>query len=259
MNSNAKTLLCWPAALVLSFLVGGLGSAANAGKLVDLPRNLEVELALSALPETLRTGASIYVLDPEQGYVLHRTGENGFVTFVGRTSVRFYEADWSYDYPSDQIIPIAFDSIGAETHIAPWFDIAKMRAEGLAPEIAKQTLRDRFDDGAYEAPRKGGLSYMLAPIHRAYLAPDQSADMITVSMPHYMPYAPYVTSTQLGNSDPTNGGAFALNHGGTDTGPHGYVMFMVPIPQADEIRGKYAGLLEKLCGLHANWCLKASQ
>ncbi len=241
-----------PTAVVV---LGALDSVSLAADLVELPRDLEVELALSALPEVLQDDATVYVLDPKRGYVLHRTGQNGFVNFVGRTSTRFYESQWPYDYPSDQLIPIAFDSVGAEHHMAPWFDLASMRAEGVTPQDAKRAIRERFRDGTYTVPSKGGLSYMLAPIHRAYSAPEQSDEMITVSFPHYMPYAPHVTSVQLGNDNPMNGGPFALNHGGHDTGPHGYMIFMVPLPQVDEIRTRYAGMLKQLCDLHANWCL----
>jgi len=239
--------------LALSAILSGSSLAAQ--EMIDLPRNLEVELALSALPERLQEDSTIYLLDPAKGYVLHREGQNGFATFVARTSIRFYGAKWPYSYPADQLIPMAFDSVGMEHHMQPWFAIAKMRAEGIAAKDAKRKLQEDFRDGFYKAPVKGGLSYMLAPIHRAYMAPEISEEMITVSMPHYMPYAPYVTPAQLGNDTPMNGGPFVLNHGGKDSGPHGYMMFMLPMPKADGLRAKYAPLLEELCGLHDNWCL----
>lgn len=227
---------------------------ALADNFVELPRDLEIELALSALPGELQEGAAIYVRDPKQGFVLYREGSNGFVTFVARTSTRFYAADWPYSYPSDQLIPVAFDAVGVEHHIIPWFDTERMRIEGIPPEEARQTLRRRFSDGTYKAPTKGGLSYMFAPIHRAYGAPAISGEMITVSFPHHMPYAPYVVTEQLGPMDP-HGRAGVLDHGGHDAGPHGYLYFMVPQDQADQIRMKYADTLDRLCKLHTNWCL----
>ncbi|WP_282607764.1 hypothetical protein [Pelagibius sp. Alg239-R121] len=259
MKMKKRFLHCaWHGAvlLFLSLIVGGQATPSVAQELVDLPRDLEVELALSALPERLQQDALVYVLDPARGYILHREGNNGFATFVGRTSTRFYGSDWSYAYPRDQLIPMAFDSVGVQHHMPPWFDLAEMRAKGISPQEAKTDLRNGYRDGRYRAPSKGGLSYMLAPIHRAYMAPETSDEMITVSMPHYMPYAPYVTSAQLGNDTPMNGGPFVLNHGGTDSGPHGYMMFMLPTPKADVLRKKHAGLLERLCALHVNWCLE---
>ena len=239
---------------VLAGLLCNVTISALADDLVELPRDLEIELALSALPESLQDGATIYVRDPEIGFVLYREGTNKFTTFVARTSVRFYEADWDYAYPSDHLIPIAYDRVGAEHHMVAWFDLERMRVQGVSPDEVKKILRQRFTDGTYQAPDEGGLSYMFAPIHRAYGAPAESSELITVSFPHYMPYAPFVIPSQLGSMDP-HGRAGILDHGGHNAGPHGYLYFMVPPDQGDAIRTKYAILLDHLCTLHANWCL----
>lgn len=55
---------------------------AWAENIIELPRDLEIELALSALPEGLQDGATIYVRDPKKGFVLHRKGTNDFTTFI---------------------------------------------------------------------------------------------------------------------------------------------------------------------------------
>jgi len=238
----------------LGWFLSGVSSFAWADELVDLPQDLEIELALSALPEELQDAATIYIRDPKEGFVLHREGSNGLSTFVARTSTRFYEADWDYTYPSDQLVPIAYDSVGAKHHMVPFFDLERMRIDGVPPDEARQELRRRFSDGTYEAPTKGGISYMFAPIHRAYGAPAKSDEMITVSFPHYMPYAPDVVSAELGSMDP-HGRAGTLDHGGHNAGPHGYFYFMVAEDQADLIRKKYAATLDRLCKLNANWCL----
>lgn len=175
-QNQLKTIL---STFMPCFLIG-TSFCAVADDIVELPRDIEIELALSALPEALQDGATIYVRDSEKGFTLHREGTNGFTTFVARTSTRFYQADWEYSYPSDQLIPIAFDAVGVEHHLLPWFDIERMRIEGVPPEEARRTLRERFGDGTYRAPAKGGLSYMFSPIHRAYGAPAQSDETITV-------------------------------------------------------------------------------
>ncbi len=232
-----------------------LGPArAFADYLVELPRDLEIGLALSALPEALQSEATIYVRDPEKGFIRHRKGTNGFTTFVARTSIRFYEADWKYTYPSDILIPIAFDQVGFEHHIIPYFAVEHMRINGVAPEKAKQTLRQRFSDGTYKAPKKGGMSYMYSPIHRAYMEPAKSNIIMTVSFPHHMPYAPNIIAKDMGAMDP-HGRAGILDHGGKDSGPHGYFYFMVAPDQAETLRIKYADMLKRLCDVHANWCL----
>lgn len=227
---------------------------AETEDFVELPRDLEIELALSALPAELQDDATIYIRDPKRGYVIHRNGTNGWATFVARTSARFYEADWEYHYPSDILIPQAHDMVGQAHHMRPYFDLALMRINDVPPAKAKDRLRRRFGDGTYTAPKTGGMSYMLAPIHRAYLAPAQSDTIMTFSFPHHMPYAPNMPTGHLGGMDPHNRSG-TLDHGGTDTGPHGYFYFMAQADQVEAIRIKYAGLLSDLCEHHEGWCI----
>ncbi len=170
IHTLARSLLV----TTLAWALSGAGSSVWADELIELPQDLEIELALSALPEELQDAASIYIRDPKKGFVLHREGRNGFAPFVARTSTRFYEANWAYTYPSDQLIPIAYDSVGAKNHMVPFFDLERMRIDGVPPDEARKILRKRFSDGTYEAPTKGGISYMFAPIHRAYGAPAKS-------------------------------------------------------------------------------------
>lgn len=229
-------------------------AAIAAENFVDLPQHLEIELALSALPADLREEATVYVRDPELGFVIHQDGSNGWATFVARTSARFYQADWAYEYPSDMLIPQAHPAQGQAQNMRPYMDLEKMRIEGVPASKAKDILKARFADGTYAAPEKGGISYMLAPIHRAYVLPSESDRIGTYSFPHHMPYAPNMPLHNLGEMDPHHRSG-TLDHGGDDTGPHGYLYFMVQPDQADAIREKYSDLLTALCDHHANWCL----
>ena len=54
-------------------------------RIEPLPRDLEIQLALSALPSHLRDNATVYVLNPDKGFEVARGGTNGFDTFVART------------------------------------------------------------------------------------------------------------------------------------------------------------------------------
>ena len=243
---------------VLLFTLLLFADASYGEDFVELPRDLEVRLALSALPEELQSDATVYVRDPKKGFVVHRQGSNDWITFVARTSVRFHEADWEYEYPSDQLIPQAHDQVGQAHHVIPYFDIERMRIEGVAAADAKETIRQRFADGTYKAPSRGGMSYMLAPIHRAYMEPAKSNFIDTVSAPHHMPYAPHMNAATLGAMDP-HGRSGILDHGNHDSGAHGYMYFMVQPDQAEAIRAKYAGLLDGLCNHHNNWCLPDPQ
>jgi hypothetical protein len=66
------------------------GALAKEGnKLQPLPRDLEMQLALSALPPQLRDNATVYVLNPQKGFEVGRKGTNGFHAFVAGTVRNF--------------------------------------------------------------------------------------------------------------------------------------------------------------------------
>jgi len=96
--------------IFLSGLAAGQATTrAGGNSLEPLPRDLEVKLALSALPPYLRAEASVYVLDPAKGYVPARPGTNTFSCLVERTDfVR-------EDFRNDLLIPECFDAEGTKT------------------------------------------------------------------------------------------------------------------------------------------------
>src|SRR5262245_27990432 len=59
--------------------------AKGTKKIQALPLDLEIQLALSALPPHLRDSATVYVLNPDKGFEIARKGSNGFHAFVART------------------------------------------------------------------------------------------------------------------------------------------------------------------------------
>src|SRR6266516_3226445 len=95
---TVKTLL---AAITIVSIGATTAGTARAGTedpyrpLEAMPRSLEVRFALSALPPSLRDGATVYVLDPTRGYVKERPGSNGQHCFVSRTEWKF--ADFRND------------------------------------------------------------------------------------------------------------------------------------------------------------------
>ena len=74
--------------VILALLFSLTASAQNGEglkKLEPLPRDLEIQLALSALPPHLRDNATVYVLNPDKGFEVARKGTNGFHALVART------------------------------------------------------------------------------------------------------------------------------------------------------------------------------
>src|SRR5260370_15805794 len=79
------------ASVVLALLFSLTASAQNketargTNKLEPLPRDLEIQLALSALPPHLRDNATVYVLNPGKGFEVARKAANGFHALIERT------------------------------------------------------------------------------------------------------------------------------------------------------------------------------
>ena len=74
--------------LLFPFAAGAQNAQPAKGnaRIDPLPRDLEIQLALSALPRHLRDKATVYVLNPAKGFEVARKGTNGFHAFVSRTS-----------------------------------------------------------------------------------------------------------------------------------------------------------------------------
>ncbi len=162
-----KVLTTW---MVLALLVSITASAQNTKKtrkLEPLRRDLEIQLALSALPPHLRDDATVYVLNPDRGFEVARKGTNGFHALVARTGDDSFRGTWPLkEYRDDILYPISFDEAGAKAQMRVFFDAAEMQAKGMPPEELKKMIQGRYKTGYYKAPDRAGVSYMLSPILR---------------------------------------------------------------------------------------------
>jgi hypothetical protein len=218
---------------------------ASGWQLDKMPAALETDFALSSLPPQLRPGATVYLLDPNKGYYVARKGSNGFVCFVTRT-----EWEWG-EFRNDICTAIAFDAEGARTNFRPYVDAAAMRASGKYTALQiKSILTDRIKKGIYKAPGPG-ISYMLAPVMRTYTGSPDSKEVMTMNMPHYMFYAPYLTNADIGNIP--NGqadGPMVGNPGaqflGARKGPYGYIIVLKGEKERAKIVAENKDLLERL-------------
>src|SRR5712671_6188248 len=123
-------------------------TARGANKIEPLPRDLEIQLALSALPPHLRDNATVYVLNPDKGFEVARKGTNGFHTFVARTGDDSFRGTWLLkEYRDDILYPISFDEAGAKTQMPVFFDAAAMQAKGTQPEEVKKIIQERYSTG----------------------------------------------------------------------------------------------------------------
>src|SRR5512143_1182080 len=172
-------------------------------KIKPLPRDLEIQLALSALPPHLRENATVYILNPDKGFEVARKGTNGFHAFVARTGDDSFRGSWSLtEYRDDILYPISFDQAGAKAQMRVFFDAAEMQAKGTPPGELKKIVKERYKTGYYKAPERAGISYMLSPILRTYYNPEESGEesdsVPTMNIPHVMYYAPNVSNEEIG-------------------------------------------------------------
>ena len=226
-------------------------ATAKLGKIEPLPRDLEIQLALSALPAHLRENATVYVLNPAKGFEVARKGTNEFHALVARTGDDTFRGSWPLtEYRDDILYPISFDKAGAKAQMRIFFDAAEMQAKGTPPGELKKIMQERYKTGYYKVPERAGISYMLSPVLRTYYNPDENDLVTTVNYPHVMYYAPGVSNEDVGGAKPGGPNPFVILHG-----HHGYMIQAFGVAEREAINKEYGEMLAKLCAIKDLWCL----
>jgi hypothetical protein len=242
ITRTAKRTILFLVTLFIS--TQNFAQASADWRLDKMPVDLETDYALSSLPPHLRNDATVYLLDPQKGYYVGRQGSNGYMCFIVRT-----EWEWS-DFRDDLCTPISYDAEGAKTIFPVYMAVAAMRASGKYSAIQiRDSIIHGINTGAYKAPSKPGISYMLAPVMRVFPGNPDIKEPITISMPHYMLYAPYIT-TENARYKPGTDGLMLANPDnailGNGKGPYGYII--IPATEAEKaiIVGEGKDLLSRL-------------
>ena len=240
---------------VIAGLLVSLG--ANPRNAIEpLPRDLAIQLALSALPPHLRDAATVYVLNPARGFEVARPGTNGFHAFVARTGDDTFRGEWPLTkYRDDILYPIAFDNAGAKAQMRIFFDAAELQAKGTPAAELKRIMQQRLKAGFYPAPARAGVAYMLSPVLRTYVNPDANDTVLTANVPHVMYYAPNVSNQDIGGAQPKPGSLypFVILHG-----PHGYSIQFLGVTETAAVNREYGDMLARLCSVKQAWCLPTS-
>jgi hypothetical protein len=245
---NVQTLIVIASLL---FTLSANAENSKASKVERLPRDLEIQLALSALPPHLRDSATVYVLNPDKGFEVARKGTNEFHAFVARTGDDTFRGSWPFtEYRDDILYPVSFDKAGVTAQMRVIFDAAEMQAKGTPPGELKKIIQDRFNGGFYKAPERAGISYMLSPVFRGYINPEENDSVATLNIPHVMHYAPHVSNNDIGGGKPGGMDPFVIFHG-----PHGYTIQFLGLTERAAINKEYEEMLTKLCKIKEVWCL----
>ena len=207
-------------------------SAVDAALPKLMTEHLETALAMSAAPQHVGDGATIYLLR-RGGYVLHRRGSNHFTCFVVRTVARF-------DVQSpDTLIPICFDEEGTRTIAPIHFDTARYREQGMSMAEIRTMISEGFENGGYAPPARTGISYMISPVLNL---PDGKGGVWNYP-PHFMIYASHVTNEEV-DATPDRGEGWLpwINN----VGPHGMIIVPVGQTERERIRSDHRDLLQEV-------------
>jgi hypothetical protein len=192
---------------------------ATGGHVLSLPRDLEIRLAVNALPKQLRPGATVMVME-SAGYVEARHGTNPFTCIVSRRGGNFY--------------PVCFDEEGARTILPAFADDAVLRLKGATDEDVERQLAQGFAQGRYRPPTRPGVAYMLSPA--TYMLENGK---LTRSFPHTMFYAPFLTNADIG-------GIMGQTAFVDRPGPHGMIIVIAGQKEREALALESQALVEEV-------------
>ena len=164
-------------------------AAARTHLANELPVRTEVELALSAAPFHLRSGADVYIYTNASGYTMHRQGENGFTCLVNRDA---------FLYGSRAFKPTCWDANGKKSYVMVMLAVGRWLAAGIATTEIRARIDSGFDQGRFVEPENVGVAYMLSG--------DVDIDVETGRVlkrefpGHLMIYAPRISNADIGTS-----------------------------------------------------------
>jgi hypothetical protein len=237
--------------LLMIYLLSNFAAAQpHNTNLETMPAELETQFALSALPAGLREGASVYLLDPAQGYKLVRKGTNKLECLVERTVW-----EWT-DYRNDIYIPLCYDANGVSHHLKVIREAAQLRASGMTAIALKEEIEKRYKKQIYTAPQKAGLSYMVGPVMRAKGPPDMQVH--TIAMPHLMFYSPNISNEDIG-AKPNFQNPESLSMPFVDIQglpQQGYIIQLIGETEKAKILASEKELIAALCAYRDVLCLK---
>jgi hypothetical protein len=191
--------------LISIVLMAGISAHAQAIPEL-LPQDKEMEIALSAAPEHLRSGASVYVLKPA-GFSLVRQGTNGFSCIVNR------------DHPLNQK-PTCYDAEGSETILPKVLRFGELLMKGVPLEQITAEIAEGFRTGKFISPRRPGVAYMLSGDIKNYNA---STGKVESFPPHVMFYAPNLTNRDIGSDGKFEPGLPSIAY----QGPQGFMIVVL--------------------------------
>ncbi len=150
----------------------------------SVPRERQIQLALSAAPEAVSSKATVYILGPK-GYEKVHEGTNGASCLVERSFKGTVQMT---------VAPQCYDAEGSRTLLLVILRKEELRAQGKSDEEIKADIANGYKEGRFKAPGPG-LLYMMSSENFVW---DPDSGQQGVFPGHVMFYAPYMTAKDLG-------------------------------------------------------------
>lgn len=189
------------------------------GRVLTLARDLEMRLAVNALPKPLRDGATVLVLE-SAGYTTGHQGTNPFTCLVSRRGGNFY--------------PVCFDEEGTRTILPAFADDAVLRLKGASDDEVERAIAKGFEEGRYRPPARPGIAYMLSPA--TYMLENGK---LARSFPHTMFYAPFLTDSDIG-------GLMGRTAFVDRPGPHGMIIVLAGQKEREALLAESQALVDEV-------------
>jgi hypothetical protein len=190
MRKNFATKYGFTVLLTLAATTAPAGAQTDPRAVLKtaFPENVERELALSAAPEHLRAGATVYVFGAK-GFTKVQTGTNGFTCLVNRDN---------FFWGGSAFKPTCWDPEGETSYVPVMLRVGELLALGKPLDEIRGDIDAGFKDGRFHRPRRTGVAYMLAGDVNLDAS---TGKIVSHAFPgHYMIYAPGVTNPDLGYS-----------------------------------------------------------
>ncbi len=175
-----------------------------------LEPDTEIQMALEAGPAHLREDATVYVFR-EDGYHQVRSGTNGFTCLVNRDGNQHGDND---------LKPTCWDPEGSRTIVPIMLRVGELIANSASADEIRRDIDAGFASGKFTSPKKAGIAYML----KGDIGFDPDTRQISSELfpPHYMIYAPGVSSADIGADveGPTSEFALPSVYSGYSGGTH---------------------------------------
>ncbi len=181
MIKKCNSRYAFPLATVVVVSLSPLLSVADSAG--TLSRTCEIAVARSALPKSLRDGASVYAL-AKGDFELAVQGTGPFTCIVER------------NHPQ-AVIPQCMDRAGVDSLLPAIMDRSLMTLSGSDLAAIAVHENQMTEDGTYKAPSRAGISYMMSDYNYIFV---ESASRILKVPPHVMYYAPNLRNEDIGGS-----------------------------------------------------------